>query len=162
MPETEPEPAPAPVPDAPPAPDPAELLRTLQRVQADFQNYRARMDRDRAQWRDDLTGEAVRPLLAAFDNLARLLAAAKAGGTLESLVQGVSQVESQIEKALLSVGVARIPAEGRAFDPKLHEILAQVPAPGVPAGQVVNVVEQGYTAGGRVLRPAKVTVSGTA
>lgn len=138
----------------------ARLLAALQRAQADFQNYRARMERERAQWRDELTGEAVLPFLSAFDNLARALEAAKAGGTLEALVQGVTQVEAQVEKALGSLGIKRVEAEGKALDPKLHEVIAQVPTPaGVPAGQVVHVVEQGYTVGGRLLKPARVTVA---
>lgn len=138
----------------------ARLLAALQRAQADFQNYRARMERERAQWRDELVGESVLPFLPAFDNLARVLAAAQAGGTLEALVQGVAQVGAQVEKVLGSLGIRRVAAEGKALDPKLHEVIAQVPAPdGVPAGQVVHVVEQGYTVGGRLLKPARVTVA---
>ena len=139
------------------------LLQALQRAQADFQNYRARMERERAQWRDELRAEAVLPFLDALDNLDRVLAAAKGGGTLEALVQGVSQVTAQVAKALSELGIRRIEAEGKPFDPKRHEILAQVPVPpGTPAGQVVNVVAQGYTAGGRLVRPARVTVAGEA
>jgi molecular chaperone GrpE len=151
-------------PEAPPAQDEGDekvrLLAALQRAQADFQNYRARMERERAQWRDDMTGEAVLPFLSAFDNLGRALEAAKAGGTLEALVQGVTQVGAQVEKGLGSLGIRRVEAEGKPLDPKLHEVIAQVTAPaGVPAGQVVQVVEQGYTLGGRLLKPARVTVA---
>lgn len=144
-------------------PSPAEerdrLVASLQRVQADFQNFRSRMERERAQWRQDLTAEAVLPFLGALDNLNRALESAKAGGTLETMVQGVTQVTAQVEKALKEMGITRIAAEGKPFDPKLHEVLSEVPAAGAPAGQVVHVVEQGYTAGGRVVRPARVTVA---
>lgn len=148
-------------PQGEPSPREQELLASLQRVQADFANFRARMEREKAQWRDDLQGEAVAPLLAAFDNLWRALDAAKAGGSLDAMVQGVTQVRAQVEKALLQMGIKRIEAEGQAVDPKLHEVVAQVPAPeGTEKGRVVHVVEQGYTVGGRLLRPARVTVSG--
>ena len=145
-----------------PAPDPEKerLLASLQRAQADFQNYRARMEREKALWRADLQAEAVTPFLSAFDNLWRVLDAAKSGGTLEVLVQGVTQVRAQVEKALAQMGLQRIEAEGKPLDPRLHEVVAQVPAPeGVAPGQVVHVVEQGYTAGARVIRPARVTVA---
>ena len=137
------------------------LLASLQRSQADFQNFRSRMERERAQWRDDIVAEAVRPLLEAFDGVERSLKAAREGGTLEALVQGVTQVDAQIAKALKSLGIEPVPALGKPFDPKLHEVLCQVPAPaGTPAGQVVTVVEQGYTMRGRLIRPARVTVAG--
>ena len=137
-----------------------ELQASLLRVQADFQNFRARMERERAQWRDDLTVEALLPLLPPIDDLERMLAAAKAGGTLEAFVQGVTQVAARMEKALSSLGVSRIEAEGKPFDPKRHEVVAQVPAPeGTPSGQVLNVVEQGYLVKGRVVRHARVTVA---
>ena len=153
--------------EAMPAEDPAKDLQTerdqlkasLQRVQADFQNFRSRMERERAQWREELLAEAVLPFLDALDNLERGLAAAK--DAPEVLSQGVSQVLAQMGKALSGLRVTRIEAEGRPFDPKLHEILCQVPAPeGAQPGQVVSVVAQGWMAGGRLVRPARVTVAG--
>ena len=137
-----------------------ELQASLLRVQADFQNFRARMERERAQWRDDLVVEVLLPLLPPIDDLERALAAAKAGGTLEAFVQGVTQVSARVEKALSGLGVSRVQAEGKPFDPKQHEVVAEVPAPeGTPAGQVVHVVEQGYAVRGRVVRHARVTVA---
>ena len=149
-------------PETPP-PDPrvAELTAALQRAQADFQNFRSRTERQKSEWRDDILAETVTPLLGILDTLDRALAAAKAGGNLEAFVSGVSQVSAQAEKALASLGVTRVEAVGKPFDPKSHEVLCQVPAPeGTPEGQVVSVVEAGYRAGGRLLRPAKVTVAG--
>ena len=144
--------------EAKPEPD---LMAALQRAQADFANFRARMEREKAQWRDDLLVEALRPLMGAFDGLARALEAAQLGGTLEGLLQGVTQVNAQVEKGLGELGVFRIEAVGKPFDPKLHEVVAEVAGPdGVPAGSVVHVTEQGYLVRGRLLRPARVTVSG--
>ncbi len=149
-----------------PGPDPriAELTAALQRAQADFQNFRARTERQKGEWRDEILSETVTPFLGILDTLDRALAAAKAakgeGGTLEGFVSGVSRVSAQAEKALTSLGVTRVEAEGRPFDPKSHEVVCEVPAPeGVEAGRVVAVVEAGYRAGGRLLRPAKVTVA---
>ena len=161
---TEPEKAEAPQPGnaAPPEGERlAELTASLQRVQADFQNFRARTERQKAEWRDEILVETVTPFLGILDTLDRALAAAKEGGNLEAFVAGVSQVSVQAEKALSALGVARVEAEGKPFDPKTQEVLCQVPAPeGVPEGQVVSVVEAGYRAGGWLLRPAKVTVAG--
>ena len=159
---TEPEKAEAPKPEEAKAEDRvAELTAALQRTQADFQNFRSRTERQKAEWRDDILAETVTPLLGILDTLDRALASAKAGGNLDAFVAGVSQVSAQAEKALASLGVTRVEAVGKPFDPKSHEVLCQVPAPeGTPEGQVVSVVEAGYRAGGRLLRPAKVTVAG--
>ena len=137
-----------------------ELTASLQRVQADFQNFRSRTERQKGEWRDEILAETVTPLLGILDTLDRALAAAKGGGNLDAFVAGVSQVSAQAEKALASLGVTRVEAVGKPFDPKSHQVLCQVPAPGIPEGQVVEVVEAGYRAGGRLLRPAKVTVAG--
>ncbi len=151
------EPAPAPAEDA----RVTELTTALQRAQADFQNFRTRTERQKAEWRDDILAETVTPFLGILDTLDRALAAAKGGGNLDAFVSGVSQVSAQAEKALAALGVTRVEAVGQAFDPKSHEVLCQVPAPpGVEEGRVVAVVEAGYRAGGRLLRPAKVTVAG--
>lgn len=136
------------------------LLASLQRTQADFQNFRARAERERAQWREETIAETLLTILPALDNLERALAAARAGGTLEALTQGVSQVVAQVERVLSSLGISKVAAEGKSFDPKFHEVLCEVPAPeGAKPGEVVSVVEAGYQLHGRVIRPARVTVA---
>jgi molecular chaperone GrpE len=131
----------------------------LQRTRADFENYEKRVRRDREQERlyagADLAG-AVLPIL---DNLQRALDAAQKAGEAGPLVQGVSMVEAQFRDVLRRFGVTPIEAEGRPFDPNLHQAVASQPSAEHPPGTVLATLEPGYTLHDRVLRPARVLVS---
>ncbi len=135
-----------------------EYLDALQRLKAEFDNYRRRSERDRQAAADGAAREVVRGLLPVMDNLERAVAAL--GGQGEAIVAGVEMVRGQLAGVLAGHGVAEIPAGDEAqFDPNVHEAIAQVPVPGQPAGRIVEVVEKGYTHADFVLRPTKVVVA---
>jgi molecular chaperone GrpE len=136
-----------------------ELRSLAQRTRADFENYQKRMQRDLAQERRYAHGPLAAELLPALDNLDRATAAAKQVGETGPLVQGVAMVQSQLLDVLRRHGVTRIEAEGKPFDPNLHQAVMQQPAEGIPPGTVLQVLEQGYMIHERVLRPARVVVS---
>lgn len=135
-----------------------EYLDALQRLKAEFDNYRRRTERERQATMLGAAREVVRGLLPVMDNLERAVAALGDHG--EQIVAGVDMVRGQLASVLSGHGVEEIEAEGREFDPQVHEAIAQVPTHDVPAGTVVEVVEKGYRHEDHVLRPTKVVVAG--
>ena len=136
-----------------------QFLDLLQRTRAEFENYQKRNQRDREQERLYMTGQFVLEILPVLDNLERATAAARQAGETGPLVQGVAMVHQQFLDLLKRYGVTPIDAAGKPFDAGLHQALVQQPTADKPPNTVVQVVEQGYTHQGRVLRPAKVIVS---
>lgn len=133
-----------------------EYLDALQRLKAEFDNFRRRAERDRQSVAAGATREVVRGLLPVMDNLERAVAAL--GDQGEAIVAGVEMVRGQLASVLSGHGVEEIEA-GDQFDPSIHEAIAQVPVPGQPAGRIVEVVEKGYRHAEIVLRPSRVVVA---
>jgi molecular chaperone GrpE len=129
------------------------------RTRADFENYQKRNQRDLANERMYAQTPLAGDLLPALDNLDRALAAARQAGDNGALVQGVALVQNQLLDILRRHGITRIDAQGKPFDPNLHQAVLQQPSAEVSPGTVLQVLEQGYTIHERVLRPARVIVS---
>jgi molecular chaperone GrpE len=136
-----------------------QYLDALQRLKAEFDNYRKRTERDRQAVVLGATREVVRDLLPVMDNLERAVAALGGGG--QEIVAGLEMVRGQLAGLLAGHGVEEIEAAGREFDPTVHEAVAQVPSPQHPDGAVVQVVEKGYRMSEHVLRPSRVVVATT-
>jgi molecular chaperone GrpE len=136
-----------------------EFLDLLQRTRADFANYQKRNLKEREQERRYMYGPLVQELLPALDNLERATAAANKAGETGPLVQGVAMVQNQLLEVFRRHGITPIEAEGKPFDPNLHEAVMQQPAADRPTNTVLQVLERGFTIHDRVLRPAKVIVS---
>ncbi len=134
-----------------------EYLDALQRLKAEFDNYRKRVERDReAQQRAGIR-EVVAELLPVMDNLERAVEAL--GGAGAPIVAGVEMVRGQLAGLLAGRGVEEIAAHASVFDPEVHEAVAQHPSDEHAEGTVVHVVEKGYRIGETVIRPAKVVVA---
>ncbi|MHB1171043.1 MAG: nucleotide exchange factor GrpE [Lacisediminihabitans sp.] len=130
-----------------------ERLADLQRLQAEYVNYRKRVDRDREATREIVIAEVVKSLLPALDDLAR-------AETHGDLAEGPMAVIAQKLRAGLDrFGLTVVGEKGEVFDPHLHEALVQLPSAEVTVNVVADVIEPGYMLGGRLLRPAKVAVS---
>ncbi len=97
--------------------------------------------------------------MPAIDNLERALAAADAAGPDHHLAEGVRLVQAELAAALGRIGIEGYSPEGEAFDPAVHEAMAQHPAEGAASGTVVEVYQQGYRLNDTVLRPARVVVA---
>jgi molecular chaperone GrpE len=137
-----------------------DQLRDLaQRTRAEFENYQKRNQKDREQERRYWYTPLVLDLLPVFDNLERTLAAAKQAGETGPLVQGVAMVQGQLLEMLKRHGIKRIEADGKPFDPNVHQAVVQQPSAELEPGTVIQVLEQGFMNHDRVLRPAKVIVS---
>jgi molecular chaperone GrpE len=134
-----------------------EYLDALQRLKAEFDNYRRRQDRERQSIADGATRDLVRDLLPVMDNLERAVAAL--GDQGEGIVAGLEMVRGQLAGLLAGHGVEEIQAMGRDFDPTVHEAIAQVPSGEHAEGTVIEVVEKGYRHADHVLRPTRVVVA---
>ena len=134
-----------------------EYLDLLQRVQADFENYRKRAARDQERLVAHAHERLVRELLPVLDDLERALEAAERNEEA-TLVEGVTLVQKALRQALAREGLAEIPTEG-AFDPHVHEALLTQPSADAEPGSVLEVVQRGYRLGDKVVRPARVIVA---
>lgn len=133
-----------------------ELVDTAQRVQAEFDNFRRRTARERAELFTLANERLVKELLPVLDDLTRALEAAEKHeeATLE---EGVRLVHRQLAQILEKEGLAEIDTEG-VFDPHVHEALLSQPSD-AESGSVIEVLQKGYRLGDRVLRPARVIVA---
>ncbi len=136
-----------------------EFRRLLQSTQADFENYQKRMTRERAEEQRYAHAALARELLPLVDNLQLALDAAPERGNPESLIKGVHMIRAQMLDTLRRFGVSTIEAEGKPFDPTVHEAVLQRAASGAPEGTIVQVLEPGYQLHDRILRPARVVVA---
>ena len=133
-----------------------EYLADLQRLAADFDNYRKRAARDQASLVARAHERLVKELLPVLDDLERALEAA-AEHEEAKLEEGVRLVERELREALRREGLVEIEANGR-FDPHVHEALLAQPSE-EEEGAVIQVLQKGYRLGDRVLRPARVVIS---
>jgi molecular chaperone GrpE len=158
--------------EVPPAPDAAtdlevqlreaeakrdEYLDQLQRVAADFDNFRKRIARDQAAIVARAHERLVEKLLPVLDDLERALDAAEQHDDAKVL-EGVRMTKDALVSALQSEGLQEIQAAG-AFDPHVHEALMTQPVEDAESGQVVEVIQKGYRLGNTVVRPARVIVA---
>jgi len=129
------------------------------RATADLDNYRKRMARER----DDAVKYAntsfLEKLIPILDNFELGLQAAKSGTGSSSILDGMAMVQRQLQDFLTGSGVEAFDAEGKPFDPNLHEAIAQEENAEVPEGQVIRQLRKGYRLRDRLIRPANVVVS---
>jgi molecular chaperone GrpE len=135
------------------------LVDTLQRVQAEFENYRKRAARDQASLIARANERLVKELLPVLDDLERALEAAEAHEEAK-LEEGVALVTRSFADVLRREGLEEVPTDGR-FDPHVHEALLSQPSD-ADEGTVIEVIQKGYRLGDRVLRPARVVVAAQA
>lgn len=135
----------------------AEYLDHLQRLQAEFDNYRKRVVKEQTRVIEGASEGMIVRLLEVLDDFELALVAAEQKPDLEKFLQGVEMVYAKLADLLRAQGLERIEARGKPFDPELHEALFQA---GDDDGEpfVADVLRSGYTLKGRVLRPAGVKV----
>ena len=134
-----------------------EYLSDLQRLAADFDNYRKRAAREQQAFAARAHERLIAKLLPVLDDLERALDAAEQHEQAK-LTEGVALTRSALASTLASEGLVEIDADG-AFDPHAHEALMTQPAGEAEAGQILQVVQKGYRLGDVVLRPARVIVA---
>ena len=133
-----------------------ELLDTLQRLQAEFDNYRKRAARDQQSLVARAHERLVKELVPVLDDLERSLEAAEAHEEAK-LEEGVALVTRSFGDILRKEGLEEIPTEGK-FDPHVHEALLSQPSD-ADEGDIIEVIQKGYRLGDRVIRPARVVIA---
>src|SRR2546422_31789 len=135
-----------------------EYVDHLQRLQAEFQNYRRRMMQEKSEAVSRGKEDVLRALVPVLTNFR--LALQHADQDANAVRQGVQMIWQQFEGFLRDQGVEPIPTIGQVFDPAYHEVLSTVPATvETPANTVVTEVKAGYRINGRLLAPAQVIVA---
>jgi molecular chaperone GrpE len=138
--------------------DRAELEERLLRLRADFDNYRKRMERERADAGRRAVGELLRSLLPVLDNLERALKE-KSGDDDGAFRQGVELIFRQAMEVLQRAGLEPIDAQGAPFDPHLHEAVERRATDEFPDQTVMEELLRGYQHHGKLLRAAMVRVA---
>lgn len=126
------------------------------RSQADFQNYKKRIERDNEMMYISMKGDIIKKVLPALDDLERALQNRRAE---DPWADGIELIARKLQNMLESEGVKKIEALGVEFDPNFHEAISHEPANGAQSGHVIGVVQNGYMLGERVIRPALVRVA---
>lgn len=129
------------------------------RTQADFDNFRKRAAREREEAVRYANVSLLERLIPILDNFELGLDAARGEGGGSAIFSGMEMVSRQLQEFLASHGVETVDAVGKAFDPNLHEALAQEESVQVPEGHVVRQLRRGYKLKDRLIRPANVIVS---
>ena len=130
----------------------AERTADLQRLQAEYANYRKRVDRDRATVREHAVAGALSELLPVLDAIGQ----AREHGELSG---GFKSVADSLQAAVGKLGLVSYGQRGDAFDPKIHEALTHTYSPDVAEDTCVEIFQPGYKVGERILRPARVAVA---
>jgi molecular chaperone GrpE len=129
-----------------------ELTADLQRLSAEYANYRRRVERDRSAVREAAVAGVIAELLPILDDIGR----ARGHDELDGAFRAVGE---SLEQAVTRLGIERYAEVGEAFDPQLHEALTAVPSPEVTVPTVLEVYQPGYRYAGRIIRPARVVVA---
>lgn len=136
-----------------------EYFEGWQRERADFLNYKRRIEREQAQLVQSLTGSILKKYLPVLDDMERALANIPKDNEAALWAEGIELIYRKLSGILESEGLQRIPAESEMFDPNRHEAISSEESAEHESGEIIEVVQQGYTIGDRVLRPAKVRVA---
>jgi len=137
----------------------AEYFDGWQRERADFSNYKKRIERDASGAQQNALTSVVRKYLVVLDDLERAMKTRPTNGEGAAWADGIELICRKLSNLLEQEGVRRMEAEKESFDPRRHEAITQEDSPDHESGQIIEVVQQGYLLGDRVLRPALVRVA---
>ena len=130
-----------------------------QRERAEFANYRKRMSREMDMQKTNFKVDIIKKYLTVKDDLERALNNLPEALHEEAWIDGIQLINQKLSNILEGEGIEPIPAEGLAFDPAPHEAISLEDSKEVESGFIIEVVQQGYMIGERVIRPAQVRVS---
>ncbi|MEW6661285.1 MAG: nucleotide exchange factor GrpE [Bacillota bacterium] len=137
----------------------AALFNRLQRLQADFENYRRRVRREQEELVNYATEKLIAELLPVLDNLERALEAAAKGGELSSFINGVDMIYRQLLGILEKQGLMAMETVGHPFNPETHHAVMQVETEDHEDNKIIEQVLKGYLLKEKVLRTAMVKVA---
>ena len=135
----------------------SENLENWKRERADFLNYRRIVEREEKQLRANIKIEILKKYLPILDDIERALKALPENAQEKAWFSGIDLIYRKLQKILETEGITTIPAE--TFNPNFHEAVTYEPSPDHQSGEIIEVIQQGYMLGDRVLRPAQVRVA---
>jgi molecular chaperone GrpE len=136
-----------------------EYFEGWQRERADFMNYKKRVERDQAQLHQVITANIIKKFLVVLDDMERAIKNRPAAAEQQEWWNGVELIYRKLQSILEAEGIQPIAAAGDPFDPNLHEAISHEESSEVQSGHIIEVVQQGYRLGERVVRPALVRVA---
>jgi molecular chaperone GrpE len=136
-----------------------EYLDGWQRSRAEFTNYKKRIDREQSLMHQTMSGNIIKSYLCIVDDLERALRNRPQDGQGAVWAEGIDLIYHKFLSLLESEGIKPMEAEGKPFDPNLHEAISLEESDDHKSGEVIEVTQQGYQQGDRVLRPAAVRVA---
>ena len=136
-----------------------EYYERLQRLQAEFDNFRKRTQKEKEETVKYAAERVVEAMLPVLDNFERAVFSSQTNKDFQAFSQGVEMILKQMQNALVREGLTPIEAVGQPFDPKLHEAVMQVESTDYPENTVVEELQKGYYIKEKVLRPSMVKVS---
>ncbi|MBC8330861.1 MAG: nucleotide exchange factor GrpE [Anaerolineae bacterium] len=136
-----------------------EYLAGWQRERAEFANYKKRVDRERETTYKNAAGGVIKRFLPVMDDMERALKNRPPEGDGADWAEGIELIYRKLLAILEAEGIAPIEADGAMFDPHLHEAVMKTPSDEHETEQIIEVLQQGYRIGERVLRPATVVVA---
>lgn len=135
----------------------AERLRLLALAEMDNQRKRAAKERDNL--RAHVEQDTLMPFLQVFEHFSMAVKAVHGAANVDAIVKGLEMIQTEFDKAFSELGVEKIDALGKEFNPEFHEAVAQEPSGTVPAGIVLKQWSFGFKSGDRLIKPAMVIVS---
>ncbi|MBE0523074.1 MAG: nucleotide exchange factor GrpE [Methanosarcinales archaeon] len=136
-----------------------EYLDSLQHLQAEFDNYKKRVDKEKKDLIEYANSDLISELIDVMENLERGVASARDSDDIESVVKGMEMVCTLLKGILESKGLRPIEAAGQKFDPYYHEAMMKTPSDEYPNNTVMEEFQRGYKIKDRVIRYSKVSVS---
>lgn len=140
----------------------AENRDRWMRAVADLENFKKRSFQEKSRLLKYKNEELLRDLLTVVDNIDRAVGHCEQSGKTDALAEGLCVISEMFQGLLSKYGVTEIESLGKPFDPNIHEAMAKVSVPDKEPNTVIEVMEKGYMYQDRLLRPAKVIVSGPA
>jgi molecular chaperone GrpE len=131
----------------------------LLRKQAEFENYRKRIDREKSEFAQFASAELMKEMLNALDSFDLALHNASEGPAAQNTLRGFELIYKQLQDTLTRFGLKPIEAKGKTFDPNFHQAVSTEISDDLEDNTVVKEMRKGYTLNGRLLRPAMVSVS---
>jgi len=136
-----------------------EYFDRLLRLQADFDNYKKRLERERVEFIRFANEEIIAEILQILDDFERAVEAGKVKHDFDVLYKGIEMIHNDFKEFLKQKGLKEIEAKGKPFNPNEHEAMMQEETDKHPEDSIVEEFQKGYTLNGRVIRPSKVKVA---
>jgi molecular chaperone GrpE len=136
-----------------------EYLTRLKYLQADFENYRRRIEKEVQEKINRSNEKLVSSLIDIMDDFEIAISEGYRTENKKALIDGIKMVQKKLDTLLAKEGLKQLECVGKQFDPNLHEILAQIPTNDHQVGTVLEEARKGFTFKGKVLRPSVVTIA---